>query len=97
MSQAKIYVGNLPYSTQESDLEDFFGSCGSIAEVKLIKDYQTGRSKGFAFITFESDDSVAEAVKLNGTEMDGRTIKVSEAKEDQRRGGGGHRGDRSRY
>ena len=91
MSQAKIYVGNLSYSTTQDDLEDKFSQFGEIAEVKLITDFQTGRSKGFAFITFAEDSSAQEAVSLNETDLDGRNIRVSIAKEDNRRSGGGNR------
>lgn len=93
MSQNKIYVGNLSYSTTGNDLQDAFGGFGSIDDVKLITDRETGRSKGFAFITFSSDDGASAALELNGTTLDGRQIKVSIAKQDRNRnGGGGGRG-----
>lgn len=92
MSQSKIYVGNLPYSTTNEDLEQLFSACGAISEVKLITDRETGRSKGFAFVTFDNPGSVAQAIQLNGNDFNGRNLKVSEAKErsqgGDRRGGG---------
>ena len=55
MSENKAYVGNLSYNTDEAGLEAFFSDCGEVSEVKLIKDYETGRSKGFAFVSFGSE------------------------------------------
>jgi cold-inducible RNA-binding protein len=60
MSQKKIYVSNLSYDTKENDLENHFNQFGSINDIKLITDRDTGRSRGFAFIEFESQASVAE-------------------------------------
>lgn len=91
MNQAKIYVGNLSYQTTSDALSDAFGSYGEIVELKLIMDRETGRSKGFAFITFGNSDAAEAALSLNGTELDGRRIKVSIAKEDRGGGGGGRR------
>ncbi|MAZ39769.1 MAG: RNA-binding protein [Legionellales bacterium] len=90
MSQSKIYVGNLSYQVSQDDLHEFFGQFGAIQDVKLITDRETGRSKGFAFITFENADSVNPALDLNGTEYGGRKLKVSVAKDngDRRRSGG---------
>jgi len=96
MSQEKVYVGNLSYNTTSDELSEAFGAFGSIVELKLIEDRETGRSKGFAFITFESADDAAKAVEsLNGSTLDGRQIKVNVAREDRggsRGGGGGGRG-----
>src|SRR3990167_1500815 len=96
MSQSKIYVGNLPYSTTEDALRSFFSQCGSIKEVKLIVDFGTGRSKGFGFITFANAEACEKAVKgANDQEMDGRKLKVNVARDNPRReGGGGGRGGR---
>ena len=93
MSQSKIYVGNLPYNTTNEELEQLFSQCGSISEVKLITDRETGRSKGFAFVTFDDAGAVAQAIQLNGNEFNGRNLKVSEAKE-RTSGGTGGRGGR---
>lgn len=91
MSQSKIYVGNLPYSTTAEDLEGLFGQYGAIKEAKLIMDRETGRSKGFAFITFDSESAAQDATAYNGTEMDGRAVKVSIARENNTGGGGRER------
>lgn len=89
MSQNKIYVGNLSYGISGDDLQEFFGQYGSISECKLITDHD-GRSKGFAFITFSSDSEASDATQANGTDLDGRPMKVNIA-EDRRSGGGGGR------
>ena len=88
----KIYVGNLPYEATDGDLQSLFGEFGGITEVKLIMDHGTGRSKGFGFITFENADAANDAQKLNGSEFNGRQIRVSLAKDNGgQRGGGGRR------
>ena len=92
MNQAKIYVGNLSFNTTEDQFRDFFGQFGEIKELNLISDYQTGRSKGFGFITYSSDEEGLKAVEeANGAELDGRRMNVNTAKEDRRRSGGGSR------
>lgn len=103
MSQSnKIYVGNLDYKVTSEDLEEFFGKYGDTEEVKLITDRDTGRSKGFAFITFSSQKGVQDALEANGQKIGEREIRVNMAKEDDRRrngggggGGAGGRGGRS--
>ncbi|MEK9657211.1 MAG: RNA-binding protein [bacterium] len=79
----KVYVGNLSFSLSEEALEEEFSKCGEIEEVKLISDMQTGRSKGFAFITFKTEEGMQEACKKNGEELQGRALRVNEA-EDRR-------------
>ncbi len=91
MNEAKIYVGNLSYNTTEDQLRDFFTQYGSIEEVKLISDFQTGRSKGFGFITYTSDEGGKNALAANGADLDGRNLKVNTAKESTRSSGGGSR------
>ena len=92
MAQSKIYVGNLSYSSAESDLNDYFSQFGAIAEVKLITDRETGRSKGFAFVTFDEPAAAEKAISAaNGQDLQGRQIKVNMAREEQRRGGGHNR------
>ena len=76
-----IYVGNLPYSINESGLEEEFASCGEVEQVNLITDRETGRSKGFGFITFTTPEAVTAAIEKNGIELDGRKIRVSQAQE----------------
>src|SRR5690349_19119694 len=86
----KLFVGGLNFRTSEDGLREIFETVGAVAEVKIITDYETGRSKGFGFVTFESaDDAKAAVQKFDGQEVDGRRVKVSEAIENQNRGGGG--------
>jgi RNA recognition motif-containing protein len=91
----KLYVGNLPFSATEESLGAKFSAHGRVESVKLITDRDTGRSKGFGFIEMSSDAEANAAIAgLNGTDFDGRTIKVNEAKPqakrpDGRRGGHG--------
>jgi cold-inducible RNA-binding protein len=92
MQQNKLYVGNFPYSVDESQLREMFSAYGEIQEIALIKDRETGRSKGFAFITFASQQSAEKALGLNGKEVDGRALKVNMAQEKESRGGGGRGG-----
>ncbi len=96
MSEAKIYVGNLSYGSTDGDIESYFQQFGSIKDVKVITDRDTGRSKGFAFVTFEDPKSAKEAVEgADGKDLNGRNLKVSIAREQQgRTGGGGRGGDR---
>jgi cold-inducible RNA-binding protein len=88
----RLYVGNLSYSTTEADLRDAFAGTGhEVAEVKLVLDRDTGRPRGFAFVEMGTDAGAANAIEtLNGKDLQGRTIAVSEARE--RTGGGGGRG-----
>ena len=93
----KLYVGNLPFSTTEQSLIDTFSECGTVDTAKVITDRDTGRSKGFGFVEMSRDDEAQECIdKFDGTEFDGRPIKVNEAKPmEPRRGGGG--GGRNNY
>ncbi len=89
----KLYVGNLPYSTTESALSDKFAASGTVESCKLITDSETGRSKGFGFIEMASDSEAQAAIeKVNGTDYDGRPMKVNEARPQEKRSGGGGRG-----
>ncbi len=90
----KLYVGNLPYSVTQQALEETFGQCGTVDSVNVITDRDTGQSKGFGFIEMSSDSEAQKAIQeLNGTSIDGREIKVNEAKpkapRDNRGDGGG--------
>jgi RNA recognition motif-containing protein len=90
----KIYVGNLSYDATEEKLRHAFESYGKITEVNVIMDRDTGRPRGFAFIEMSSQSEAAAAINgLNGQDLDGRTLKVSEARERQTGDGGG----RGRY
>ena len=90
----KLYVGNLPYSATESALSDLFAASGTVESCKLITDRDTGQSKGFGFIEIATDSEVHAAIdKLNGTDYDGRPMKINEARpQEKRSGGGGGRG-----
>ena len=88
----KLYVGNLPYSVSEDSLRQAFSACGDVDSVNLIIDRDTGQSKGFGFVEMSSDSEAQKAIQdLNGTSLEGRDIKVNEAKpkRDNRGGGGG--------
>ena len=83
----KLYVGNLNYQTQEEDLRSLFAQYGDIASLNIVMDRDTGRSRGFGFVEF-ADDEMARAAEsaLNGAELDGRNLRVNEARprEDRR-------------
>ncbi len=86
----KLYVGNLPDSATAQDLSDKFAAYGTVKSVKLITDRDTGRSKGFGFIEMMSEAEAHAAIdSLNGTDYDGRPMKVNEARTLQNRYGGG--------
>ena len=89
MDENKIFVGGLAWATDDSGLRAAFEGFGVITEAKVILDRDTGRSRGFGFVTFESADALDEALSLNGTELDGRSIRVDRAT--SRTGGGGGR------
>jgi heterogeneous nuclear ribonucleoprotein A1/A3 len=81
MQQNKLYVGNFPYSVGENDLRDLFQTYGPIEEVRLITDRDTGRSKGFAFITFATQSAAENALEQNGKDMKGRALRVNVAQD----------------
>ncbi|MFH1279282.1 MAG: RNA-binding protein [Candidatus Eisenbacteria bacterium] len=83
----KMYVGNLPFSATETELRDMFGRHGSVESVSLITDRDTGRPRGFGFVEM-NDGAEAAMSALNGTEMGGRNLTVSEAKKREDNGGG---------
>lgn len=89
--EKKVFVGKLDYSTNEDALQNAFEKFGRVENVTIIKDRDTGRPKGFAFITFESEQDARNAIEgMNGIELDGREIVVNKAK--PRESGGGGRG-----
>ena len=98
---SKLYVGNLSYDTSNADLEQLFGQHGTVTEATIINDRDTGRSKGFGFVTMGSSDEAQAAIAaLSGKDMDGRALTVNEAKPREERprsggGGGGYGGGRS--
>ena len=92
----KLYVGNLSYETTEAKLSELFGAVGEVTSVSLITDRMSGRSRGFAFVEMADQTAAQEAInQLNGRDVDGRSLKVNEARpkrDDQGGGGGGYRG-----
>ena len=85
----KLFVGGLSWDTTNDGLRQAFASYGEITEAKVITDRDTGRSRGFGFVTFAQDDDAKTAIsKMDGTNLDGKTIKVNEAQEKSPRGGG---------
>jgi len=87
-----IYVGNLPYTVRDNDLLELFQAYGNVSSAKVVMDRETDRSKGFGFVEMSSDDEGTTAInKLNGYEINGRALRVNEARprEDRRPGGGG--------
>ena len=98
----KLYVGNLPYSVQDQDLEQLFGQAGTVASARVITDRDSGRSKGFGFVEMEDDQAALDCVeRFNGQDFQGRALKVSEAKPQEggggRGGGGGGGGGRGGF
>ena len=94
-----IFVGSLPFTTEEAKLKELFEEYGEVTSVKIISDKYSGRSKGFGFVEMSDNEKAKKAIEeLNGTELEGRTIVVNEAEErkpDSRRsnfGGGDNRG-----
>ncbi len=86
----KLYVGNLPYSVTEGTLNDWFSPYGNVESTRLITDRDTGRSKGFGFVEFSTDEEAEKAIaEMNGKEMDGRALTVNEARPQEPRSGGG--------
>jgi len=86
----KLYVGNLSYNVDSSELEQLFGQYGQVSSAQIINDRDTGRSKGFGFVEMASDAEAQAAIAaLNGQEHDGRALTVNEAKPKENRSGGG--------
>ncbi|HET9216289.1 MAG TPA: RNA-binding protein [Terriglobia bacterium] len=76
----KIYVGNLPFRTTEEDLANLFSQIGPVESVSIITDRDTGRSKGFGFVSMGSDDADKAIAQFNGTDFNGRALTVNEAR-----------------
>ncbi|HVN15613.1 MAG TPA: RNA-binding protein [Anaerolineales bacterium] len=95
--ESKLYVGNLPYSATEEELSKMFGQAGTVTSVAIIKDRETGRSKGFAFVEMSSDAEAQKAISmLNGQGMGGRDLRVSIARPREESGGRSFGGGRQR-
>ena len=96
----KLYVGNLSFNTTNQDLNELFGAVGTVESSNIIEDRETGRSRGFGFVEMASQaEGEAAIAQLNGKEVDGRELKVNEAKPQSDRGGsrGGGGGNRGGY
>jgi len=94
---SKLFVGGLAWATRDETLRDHFAQCGEVTDAKVILERDTGRSRGFGFVTFADAESASKAREsLNGSELDGRSIRVDSATErpPRRDGGGGGRGGR---
>ena len=94
----KLYVGNLSYQTQEPELREHFGQFGTVVSANVITDRDTGRSRGFGFVEMSTEEEARAAeAGLNGSEVDGRALKVNESKPRDNRSGGGGGGGRDRW
>ena len=88
----KLYVGNLAFGTTSEQLQELFAQAGTVQSANVVEDRETGRSRGFAFVEMSTNAEAAAAIdQFNGKEIDGRALKVNEAKPRENRGGGGGR------
>lgn len=98
---SKLYVGGLPYAVTDARLEEIFAAHGTVESANVIADKFTGQSRGFGFVEMSASSEAQKAIEaLNGTELDGRTLTVNEAKPKARRdndGGGSRGGGRNRW
>jgi len=86
----KIYVGNLPWRATDAQLTQLFGAHGEVVDARIVTDRETGRSRGFGFVTMANADAAQNAIRaLNGHSLEGRSLVVNEAREQQGGGGGG--------
>jgi RNA recognition motif-containing protein len=93
-----IYVGGLPYSVEEDQLQELFATYGTVESARVITDRYTGQSRGFGFVEMSSQDEADQAIKsLNGSQLGGRTLTVNEARPQEKRSGGGRDGGRNRW
>ncbi len=92
---AKLYIGSLAYATTDDSLRNYFATAGNVVSASVIMDKMTGRSRGFGFVEMGSEQEAQDAIaKFDGTELDGRTIRVSVAQAKERTGGNGGGGFR---
>ena len=91
MGKNKLFIGSLPWSITNESLAELFAKYGEVTEAIVITDRDTGRSKGFGFVTFAREEDAQKALEMDGKEVDGRTIVVNIAKPREDRGGGGFR------
>ena len=99
--QKKLFVGGLPYSTQQEEVEQLFSQCGEVVSATIVRDKFTNQSRGFGFVEMATEEQAADAIsRLNGTQMGGRTIVVNESRPKEMRsnsGSGDGRGNRPRF
>jgi RNA recognition motif-containing protein len=89
----KLYVGNLPFNTDETQLQDLFAQAGTVDTVSVVRDRETGRARGFAFVEMASDEDAQKAInQLNSYQLEGRALTVNEARPKTEGGGGGYGG-----
>jgi len=88
----KLYVGNLPFDITENDLREMLSQHGPVNEISIIMDKETGRARGFAFVTMNTREGANAALSLNGKEWKGRPLTINEARPREERAGGGGRG-----
>lgn len=94
----KLYVGNLSYNTTQEQVNALFARHGEVVEVTMIMDRDTGRPKGFGFVTMATDEGARDAInRLNGTMLDDRALTVNEARPREERSSDGYRNNRNRY
>lgn len=89
MEKNKLFIGGLPWSINNDSLKELFAQYGEISEAIVITDRDTGRSKGFGFVTFANEESAKKALEMDGKEVEGRNIIVNVARPREERGGGG--------
>ena len=99
--QKKLFVGGLPYSTQQEEVEQLFSQCGQVVSATIVRDKFTNQSRGFGFVEMATEEQAADAInRLNGTDMGGRTIVVNESRPKEMRNsspGGGDGRNRPRF
>ena len=94
----KLFVGGLSWGTDDHGLREAFETFGEVTDAKVITDRDSGRSRGFGFVTFADSSDAQNAIEeMNGSTLDGRTLNVNEARERSSRGGGGGGGGRGRW
>ncbi|HQV92991.1 MAG TPA: RNA-binding protein [Anaerolineales bacterium] len=95
--EAKLYVGNLPFNTSDSDLQDLFAQAGTVKSAQVIRDRASGRSKGFGFVEMNTADEAQSAISMfHGKDFNGRAMTVNVARPREERPGGFRGGDRNR-
>ena len=92
---SRLFVGNIPFTTTENDLQDYFGQAGAVSAVSIMQDRATGRSRGFAFVEMASPDDATKAITMfHRKDFQGRALTVNEARPREHPPGGGYRDQR---